>query len=88
MHHLFDFEVKENNHPILKHVGKDYKFLPKKYATTSGIDIFGDRVNIMHNQFLGKVGTNANITFTVIVNHNLAESFRTWFKFMWDFCPK
>ncbi len=88
MHHLFDYEVKENNHPIIKEVGKDYKFLPKKYATTSGIDIFGDHVNIMHHQTLGKVGTDDEITFTVIVNKNLADSFRTWFQYMWDMCPK
>jgi sugar-specific transcriptional regulator TrmB len=88
MHHLFDYEVFESNHPILKQVGKKYKFLPKKYATTSGIDIFGDRVNIMHHQYLGKVGTDSEIIFTVIKNQNLADSFKTWFKYMWDMCPK
>lgn len=87
MHHLFDYEVYESKHPILKLVGKHYKFLPKAYSTTSGIDIFGDRVNVMHQQHLGKVGTDEEIIFTVIKNQNLADSFRTWFQFMWDMCP-
>lgn len=87
MHHLFDYEVYESDHPILKEVGKKYKFLPKKYATTSGIDIFGDRVNIMHYQYLGRVGSDNEIIFTVIKNENLADSFRTWFRYMWDMCP-
>lgn len=85
--HLFDYEVKENKHPILKFAGKHYKFIPKKYATSSGIDIFGDHVNIMHQQSLGQVGADNEIVFTVIVNKNLADSFRTWFQFMWDLCP-
>ncbi len=88
MHHLFDYEVFESNHPIIEHVGKQYKFLPKAYSTTSGIDIFGDRVNIMHQQHLGKVGTSSEIIFTVIQNQNLADSYRTWFKYMWDMCPE
>lgn len=88
MYHLFDYEVKENNHSILQHVGKHYKFLPKRYATSSGIDIFGDRVNIMHHQYLGQVGETDEIIFTVIQNQNLADSFRVWFQYMWDFCPE
>ncbi|MES2409691.1 MAG: helix-turn-helix domain-containing protein [Patescibacteria group bacterium] len=87
-HHLFDQEAKTQNHPILKAVDRDYKFLPKKYSTTSGIDIFGDHVNILHNLFLGQIGTEEEIMFTVIVNKNLADSYRTWFKFMWDSCDK
>lgn len=87
-HHLFDSEAKATNHPILKAVDIDYRFLPKKYSTTSGIDIFGDRVNILHNLFLGQIGTEDEIIFTVIVNKNLADSYRTWFQYMWDMCPK
>ena len=88
MHHLFDYEVFESSHPIIQQVGKMYKFLPKAYGTTSGIDIFGDRVNIMHQQHLGKVGTDNEIMFTVIQNQNLADSFQTWFQYMWDMCPE
>jgi hypothetical protein len=88
MHHLFDYEVFLEKNPILGNVGKNFKILPKEYGTSSGIDVFGDRVNIMHEQKLGKVGTETEIVFTVITNKNLADSYRTWFKFMWDMCPK
>lgn len=88
MYHLFDHEVLKSNHPIIQEVGEHYKFIPKKYSTTSGIDIFGDRINMMHEQQLGKVGTDDEIIFTVIQNKNLADSFRTWFQYMWDMCPK
>ena len=87
MRHLFDYEVFEFNHPIINQVGKAYKFLPKEYSTASGIDIFGDRVNVMHQQHLGGVGTKNEIIFTVIKNQNLADSFRVWFQYMWDMCP-
>lgn len=85
--HLFDHEAKTTNHPILKSVDRAYRFLPKKYSTTSGIDIFGDHVNILHNLHLGQIGTEDEIVFTVIINKNLADSYRTWFQFMWDNCP-
>ena len=87
-HHLFDYEVLESSHPIASQVGSKYKFLPKKYSTASGIDIFGDRVNIMHEQRVGGVGTKNEIMFTVIQNQNLADSFRVWFQYMWDMCPE
>lgn len=85
--HLFDYEAKTTNHPILKSVDRAYRFLPKKYSTSSGIDIFGDHVNILHNLHLGQIGSEDEIVFTVIVNKNLADSYRTWFQFMWDSCP-
>ena len=88
MYHLFDHDVKESGHSIVGIVGKHYKFLPKKYETSSAVDIFGDRVNILHNIHLGKIGNDDEITFTVIVNKNLADSYRTWFQYMWDMCPK
>lgn len=86
MHHIFDHEVKASKHAILNHVGKNYRFFPKKYSTSSGIDIFGDRVNIMHEQYLG--GLAEDIVFTVVVNNNLADSFRAWFQFMWYHAEK
>ncbi len=85
MHHLFDIEVKEKNLPILKYVGKDYKFFPKGYSTPSSVDIFGDYVNIISGIKLG--GIEEQNYLAVIYNPKIAEAFRTWFKFMWDFCP-
>ncbi len=84
--HLFDHEVKTELPHVLQHVGKNYKFLPKGYSTPAAVDVFGDHVNILSNIHLG--GLDENFSFTVIVNQQIADSFRTWFKFMWDFCPE
>ena len=51
--HLFDNEVKEREHQIIKFVGKKYKFLPKGYSTPASIDFFGDRVYICSKLELG-----------------------------------
>lgn len=83
--HLFDFEVKKDFPQILPYVGKEYKFLPKEYSAPAAIDIFGDHVNILSNIMLG--GFTEDFSFTVIVNRQIADAFRIWFKFMWDFCP-
>lgn len=85
-YHLFDHEVKENVPEILPHVGKNYKFLPKGYSSPTGIDIFGDHVNIVSEIKDGQLAQDFSVT--VIVNKNIADSFRMWFKFMWDFCPE
>lgn len=84
-HHLFDYEVKEQVPEILEYAGKDYKFLPKGYSAPGAIDIFGDHVNILSKLEYGS--QPEEIVFTVIVNQQVADSFRTWFKFMWDSAP-
>jgi predicted DNA-binding transcriptional regulator len=82
--HLFDYEVKEAAHPILKSVGKHFRFLPKGYSAPASIDFFGDRVYICSTLYLGGLGEDS--LFTVVKNPVIAESFRTWFRFMWDNC--
>jgi len=84
--HLFDYEVKDECKEIIPHVGGTYKFLPKGYSTSVAIDIFGDRVNIISGMKLG--GLEEDFAFTVIVNKEIAEAYRIWFKLMWDFCPE
>jgi hypothetical protein len=49
------------------------------------VDVFGDHVNILSNGKIG--GFDEDFSFTVIVNPQIAEAFRTWFKFMWEACP-
>lgn len=84
--HLFDHEVKVASHEITKHVGKNYKFLPEGYSTPNAIDIFGPHVNILSNLHVGGVH-ETDFSMTVIVNRQIADAFRTWFRFMYDFCP-
>lgn len=72
-------------HEIISYVGNQYKFLPKEYSTLASVDIFGNRVNLASAVHLG--GIDKDMMFSVILNQQVADAFRTWFKFMWDFCP-
>lgn len=85
MFHLFDAEVEQSKHQITKYVGRSYKFLPQGYSTPASVDFFGDYVNIVSNIHLG--GMEKDFSFTVIINPQIAEAFKVWFRFMWDFCP-
>ena len=82
--HLFDYEVKEKKHEIIKYVGKNYRFLPKGYSAPAAVDVFGSHVNILSNIHLGGMGED--FWFTVIINQQIADAFRLWFRFMYDQC--
>ncbi len=84
-YHLFDHEVKTQCPEIIQYIGKNYKFFPKGYSTGVAVDIFGDHVNIISEMNLG--GLVEEFSVTVIINKHIADAFRTWFQFMWDFCP-
>lgn len=80
---LFDYEVKGNIKDILQNIPKcDHRFLPKEYSTSSAIDIYGDRI-VIHSK-IGLKEFDEDTSFTVIVNQEIADAFRTWFKFMWE----
>lgn len=82
---LFDYEIKTQM-PDFPHYFPGelkYRFLPKKYSTTSGVGIFGDRVITYTG--LGTIGKiNENTVFFILHSHDLAESYRTWFWYMWS----
>jgi len=84
-YHIFDHEVQTDCQEILKYVGDKYKFLPKGYSTRCSIDIFGDHVNIVVGIKAGSLEEESSLV--VIKNPLVADSFRTWFQFMWDVCP-
>lgn len=82
--HLFDYEVKEQKPEILKLVGKPYKFLPKKYSSPTAVDIFGDYVVTF-------VGVKPGFLYEepiqfVLKSRKLADGYRKFFQFMWDYC--
>jgi len=84
--HIFDYEIKEQKPEILKLVGKPYKFFPKKYSSNTAVDIFGDYVVTF-------VGVKPGELFEeplmfVLKNKMLAEGYRKFFQFLWDFCPE
>lgn len=81
---LFDYEVKSQ----IPNFAKDfpatlqYRYLPKKYSTNSGIHVFGDYVITHTGLTIGKI--DENVVFFVLHSKNLAESYRTWFWYMWE----
>jgi len=85
-YHLFDWEMQSEMPEVMKSVGKPYKFLPKGYSTSAAIDVFGDRVVTFTGLGVGRL--DDQLTQFVIVSRRLADSYRTWFQYMWDQCPE
>lgn len=82
---LYDPRVKDKFPEITKEVGGDYKFLPAAYSTPGVTDIFGDYVVTFTSVDVGNFGEDG--TIFVMINKELAETYRTWFKMMWDMTP-
>ncbi len=85
-HHIFDYDVQSKASHVPEAVGPPYKFAPKKYSTTSAIEVFGDRVVTFTG--LGYGSIDDDVTIFVIVSPKLAESYRIWWQMMWDFMPE
>lgn len=85
-HVLYDETTKTTHPEFIKALGDQCRFLPAEYGTEASIDIFADRVVILPH---GEINSylDEDSAFTVIVNQQIADAFRTWFKLMWDFCP-
>lgn len=83
---LFNHDVHETK--WIKTFPKDnpafkFKFLPKEFSDTNvAVDVFGDHVVILPKVHIG--GFDERSSFTVIVNKDIADSFRVWFNFMWS----
>lgn len=61
------------------------KVLPDKYATPGVCDIFGDYVVTFTSVGIGQL--DDDVTIFIMQNQELAESYKTWFRFIWDHCP-
>ncbi len=82
---LYDYETPGKTPGFPGHYAFDmeYRVLPKDYSTTSAIHIFGDYVVTYTG--LNEVGKFPDDTvFFVLHSAKLAESYRTWFKYMWE----
>ena len=81
---LFEHAVSEQLPNFPKHFeGKlQYRFLPKEYSTNSAIHVFGDYVITYTGLVIGKISDD--LVFFVIRSKDLAESYRTWFWYMWE----
>ncbi len=83
---LYDPRVKELLPEVMQSEGGQKRILPREYITTGVLDIFGDNVVTFANVEVGKV--TENTTIFVMINHELAESYKTWFRFIWDKCEE
>lgn len=81
---LFDHQIFEQLPNFAKNFPGElqYRILPKRYATNSIIHIFGDYVITYTGLDIGKI--NDDVVFFVLHSHDLAESYRTWFWYMWE----
>ena len=59
----------------------EYRVLPKEYSTNSAIHIFGDYIITYTGLPVGSVPEST--VFFVLHSKDLAESYRTWFWYMW-----
>jgi sugar-specific transcriptional regulator TrmB len=83
-HQLFDYEIKvqKPDLPKIFPAQLKYRFLPREYSTNSLIQVFGDYVVTYSGLVIGKTPDDA--VFFVIRSRDLAESYRTWFRYMWE----
>ena len=81
---LYDQEAKTHQSELVKTFAGEgtYRFLPKEYSTNSGIQIFGDYVVNYTELLLGMTSDKA--VFFVMRSTTLADSYRIWFKYLWD----
>lgn len=82
---LYDPRVKQKLPETVKNMKGEYKFLPVKYATPGVTDVFGDYVVTFTSVDIGDFGEDGKIF--VMIHPELAETYRTWFKLIWDLCP-
>jgi sugar-specific transcriptional regulator TrmB len=83
-YHIFDAEIKKFAPELLAILGKPYRFLPPQYSTTGAIDIFGDHIVTFSGLTLKNI--TDDVTIVVIINKELADCYRIWFKFIWKCC--
>ncbi len=83
-HTLYDIEVMKNQHEILKIFESEYRFLPEGFSTSGAMEIFGNYITLLP---MSK-GSIDDSSFTVVVNKKMADTFRIWFKFMWEMSPE
>lgn len=62
-----------------------YKILPKGFSTNSAVDIFGD--NVVTFTGLRKRTLDDGLTQFVMISKELANSYRIWFKIIWNLLP-
>jgi len=83
---LYDPRIQKQCPQALKEVSGKYKILPSKYSTPGVVDIFGDHVVTFTSVDIANFGEDG--TIFVMVNPELAQTYRTWFQLIWDLIKK
>jgi len=79
---IFDFEMLQSGKDIYTHYDPALtRFFPKGYSTKASCDICGDQVLLFAMPAERSV---ENTTIYNIISRPLADSFRIWFKFLWQ----
>jgi len=80
---LFEYQIKTKYPDFAKNFGGtlQYRFLPKEYSTNSAIHIFGDYVVTYTG--LGYMEISDDTVFFILHSADLAQSYCTWFSYMW-----
>lgn len=81
-HSLFDYSVKSKNTAAFTLLGDDYRVLSKESATNAAIHVFGNYCVFYHGLKEGEF--NEDDSLTVIINQDIADAFRVWFKLLWS----
>ena len=84
--YLFDPRVKYELPKATANICGEFKFLPESYSTPGIVDIFGDHVVTFTSVGIGNIGED--VTIFVMINPELAKTYKTWFQLIWDMLPK
>jgi sugar-specific transcriptional regulator TrmB len=85
IHAIFDHDAQSLTIPLMK-LAHRYKFLPETYDTNTTMDIFGNYVVTYTGTSPGKLLDST--TIFVLQSPDLANSYRTWWKLLWDLLPE
>jgi sugar-specific transcriptional regulator TrmB len=83
---LYDPRIKTELPEVHISIGGEYKFLPDGYHTPGVVDIFGDYVVTFTSKGVGNFGEDG--TVFVMINKDLADTYRTWFEMIWSLLPE
>jgi sugar-specific transcriptional regulator TrmB len=87
-YNLFDHELRDHlasRQPRYQDLA-EHRFLPPAFSTNAAIDIFADHIVIFSGLSLERL--QPDVTLFVMIDQELANTYRTWFRFMWDHAIK
>lgn len=83
---IFDPRVLQEMPDAVETVGGEARVLPDGFGTVGVVDVFGDRVVSFTSRGVGDFGSDGKIF--VVINQELADSYKKWFEFIWRNCKE